>query len=103
MSYNIRIGIGMDGETDLGRIADAINRITPDYVGLQEVDSVCERSFWVNQYAELAKHTGMYPIFAPATSRSKGLYGIAALSKVPPYPIESSHCRGRRSLEYYFA
>lgn len=45
MSYNIRIGIGMDGETDLGRIADAINRITPDYVGLQEVDSVCERSF----------------------------------------------------------
>ncbi len=29
MSYNIRIGIGMDGETDLGRIADAINRITP--------------------------------------------------------------------------
>ena len=39
MSYNIRIGIGMDGETDLGRIADAINRITPDYVGLQEVDS----------------------------------------------------------------
>ena len=84
MSYNIRIGIGMDGETDLGRIADAINRITPDYVGLQEVDSVCERSFWVNQYAELAKHTGMYPIFAPATSRSKGLYGIAALSKVPP-------------------
>ena len=50
MSYNIRIGIGMDGNTDLTRVADVINRIAPDYVGLQEVDSVCERSGWVNQY-----------------------------------------------------
>lgn len=84
MSYNIRIGIGMDGNTDLTRVADVINRIAPDYVGLQEVDSVCERSGWGNQYAELARLTGMYPVFAPATERSKGLYGIAALSRKKP-------------------
>lgn len=74
----------MDGETNLKRIADVINRVEPYYVGLQEVDSVCERSFWVNQYKELAKLTGMYPIFAPATPRSKGLYGIAALCQEKP-------------------
>ena len=66
MSYNIRIGIGMDQQTNLKRIAEVINKIQPDYVGLQEVDSVCERSGWINQYAELARLTGMYPIFAPA-------------------------------------
>ena len=70
MSYNIRIGIGMDQQTNLKRIAEVINKIQPDYVGLQEVDSVCERSGWINQYAELARLTGMYPIFAPATERS---------------------------------
>lgn len=53
MSYNIRIGIGMDQQTNLKRIAEVINKIQPDYVGLQEVDSVCERSGWINQYAEL--------------------------------------------------
>ena len=84
MSYNIRIGIGMDQQTNLKRIAEVINKIQPDYVGLQEVDSVCERSGWINQYAELARLTGMYPIFAPATERSKGLYGIAALSRKKP-------------------
>ena len=89
MSYNIRIGIGMDQQTNLKRIAEVINKIQPDYVGLQEVDSVCERSGWINQYAELARLTGMYPIFAPATERSKGLYGIAATNTYP--------CRERKS------
>lgn len=84
MSYNIRIGIGIDQKTDLRRIADVINKIQPDYVGLQEVDSVAERSGWVNQYLELARLTHMHPIFAPATKRSKGLYGIAALVRKKP-------------------
>ena len=97
MSYNIRIGIGMDQQTNLKRIAEVINKIQPDYVGLQEVDSVCERSGWINQYAELARLTGMYPIFAPATERSKGLYGIAALSreKTSQLPIHTSAGKGR--------
>lgn len=95
MSYNIRIGIGMDGETNLKRIADVINRVNPYYVGLQEVDSVCERSFWVSQYTELAKQTGMYPIFAPATPRSKGLYGIAALCKDKPISYKNIPLPGK--------
>lgn len=97
MSYNIRIGIGMDQQTNLKRIAEVINKIQPDYVGLQEVDSVCERSGWINQYAELARLTGMYPIFAPATERSKGLYGIAALSRKNLVATNTYLCRERKS------
>ncbi|EJX03797.1 metallophosphoesterase [gut metagenome] len=44
MSYNIRNGKGMDNETNLDRIVDAINRCLPDVVALQEVDSVTGRS-----------------------------------------------------------
>ena len=40
MSYNIRNGRGMDEVTDLGRIADAICKVAPDVVAVQEVDSV---------------------------------------------------------------
>ena len=109
MSYNIRIGIGMDQQTNLKRIAEVINKIQPDYVGLQEVDSVCERSGWINQYAELARLTGMYPIFAPATERSKGLYGIAALSRKKPRSYQYIPLPGKEEprtflcLEYPFA
>ena len=31
MSYNIRIGIGMDQQTNLKRIAEVINKIQPGY------------------------------------------------------------------------
>ncbi len=84
MSYNIRIGIGMDDTLRLDRCAKVINEVRPDFVGLQEVDSVAERSGWVDQAKELSRLTGMYPIFAPATERSKGLYGIAALTREKP-------------------
>ena len=38
MSYNIRNGRGMDEVTDLGRIAEAIRKVAPDVVAVQEVD-----------------------------------------------------------------
>ena len=44
MSYNIRNGRGMDEVTDLGRIAEAIRKVAPDVVAVQEVDSVTGRS-----------------------------------------------------------
>lgn len=84
MSYNIRIGIGMDDSLRLNRAAKVIRNIKPDFVGLQEVDSMCERSGWVDQARELASLTKMHSIFAPAIERSKGLYGIAALVKKKP-------------------
>lgn len=44
MSFNMRAGRGMDGQLKLERIAEVIRRQQPDYVGLQEVDSLTDRS-----------------------------------------------------------
>uniref|UniRef100_F4CEJ9 Endonuclease/exonuclease/phosphatase n=1 Tax=Sphingobacterium sp. (strain 21) TaxID=743722 RepID=F4CEJ9_SPHS2 len=84
MSYNIFIGKGMDEVIDLSRSARIIKEYKPDLVALQEVDSIAERSGWVDQPKELGRLTGMNYIFAPATPRSKGKYGIAVLTKEKP-------------------
>ncbi len=84
MSYNIRAGMGLDEVKDLKRQAGVINRQSPDYVGLQEVDSMTRRSGNVAQAEELAKLTGMHAIYAPAIPHQGGKYGIAALVKKLP-------------------
>lgn len=101
MSYNIRIGIGMDNKTDLQRAADVITRVNPDFVGLQEVDSVAERSGWVDQAKALGEMTGMHYIFAPALERSKGLYGIAALVKEKPLAVRNIHLPGQEEVRTF--
>ncbi|MBR4995965.1 MAG: endonuclease/exonuclease/phosphatase family protein [Alistipes sp.] len=101
MSYNIRIGIGMDNKTDLQRAADVINRVKPDFVGLQEVDSIAERSYWVDQAKALGEMTGMHYIFAPALERSKGLYGIAALVKEKPISYRNIGLPGKEELRTF--
>lgn len=101
MSYNIRIGIGMDNKTDLQRAADVINRVNPDFVGLQEVDSIAERSFWVDQAKALGEMTDMHYIFAPALERSKGLYGIAALVKEKPLAVRNIHLPGQEEVRTF--
>ena len=40
LSYNVRNCKGMDNLTDYQRVADVINKIAPDVVAVQELDSV---------------------------------------------------------------
>lgn len=91
LSYNIHYGVGMDAEKDLSRIADVINRLNPDIVGLQEVaDS--------NMTAILSQLTGMVGVFGASIEKeppnlyhlldipvpqSQLYYGDAILSKYP--------------------
>ena len=85
MSYNIHICKGMDKALDIERTANVIKGVNPDFVGLQEVDSVAKRSDFVFQAKELGRLTGMHYYFAPAKEhKSGGLYGIAALVKEKP-------------------
>lgn len=85
MSYNIHICKGMDKALDIERTAEVIKRVNPDFVGLQEVDSVAKRSDYVDQAKELGRLTGMHYFFAPAKEhKSGGLYGVAALVKEKP-------------------
>lgn len=84
MSYNIRNGRGMDEVTDLQRVADAIRKVSPDLVALQEVDSVTGRSGQTDVLRVLGEQTLMYPTYAPAIDFDGGKYGVGMLSKEKP-------------------
>lgn len=84
MSYNIRNGMGIDDKTDYQRTADVINRIAPDVVAVQEVDSMTGRSNRTDVLRVLAEKTRLHPVFAPAIPYDGGKYGIGILSKEKP-------------------
>lgn len=44
LSYNVRNCKGMDNLTDYQRVADVINKIAPDVVAVQELDSVTQQN-----------------------------------------------------------
>ncbi|MBR1705738.1 MAG: endonuclease/exonuclease/phosphatase family protein [Bacteroidales bacterium] len=88
MQYNIW---GADSPWDSGRfdaVAGVINSQHPDFVSLNEVDSLTTRNPWF-MCRELAERTGMYYAYAVAIESDewtrKGTYGDAILSR---YPIE---------------
>ena len=69
------------------KIAAAIREISPDIIGLEEVDVNCERSGNTDEPAILAELAGYpYYAFAKAIPLGSGEYGTAILSR---YPIES--------------
>lgn len=91
LSYNIHYGVGMDAVKDLPRIADVINRLNPDIVGLQEVSDS-------SMTAIISQLTGMAGVFGASTETEPpnlylllGIpvpaaqlhYGDAILSKYP--------------------
>ena len=75
------------GAEGLENVARVISEISPDIIGLEEVDINCDRSEKVDEAAELARLAGYtYYAFAKAISLGGGEYGTALLSR---YPIES--------------
>jgi endonuclease/exonuclease/phosphatase family metal-dependent hydrolase len=80
MSYNIKNAYG--GAT-LKPITEIINTSEPDYVALQEVDSVTSRVNQLNEPRELGKLTNMYWDFARGISLGGGSYGNSMLSNLP--------------------
>ena len=81
LTYNIHAAKGMDGKIDIKRIADVINKASPDIVALQEVDQNTVRSGYVDQPKELAKLTNMNLVYGPAIDYQGGKYGNALLTK----------------------
>ncbi len=81
-TFNIKHGA--DG---LDKVAGAIRSVSPDIVGLEEVDVGCSRSNNVDEPAEIARLAGFdYYAFSKAISLGDGEYGTAILSR---YPIVS--------------
>ena len=81
MCYNVRNCKGMDLKLDYDRCAKVINRVKPDVVAVQELDSMTTR--YPGHYAlgELASRTGMHDYYAPSINYKGGKYGIGILSK----------------------
>lgn len=87
MSYNIQHGHGMDDQINLERTAELIRSENLDIVALQELDSCCKRTEFVDQPNELARLTGMYMTFAPAIDFQGGRYGVGILSREKPLSV----------------
>lgn len=84
VSYNIRHGRGMDDVVDLDRTAGVIRELSPDLVGLQEVDRGVARSGGTDQAAELGARLGLHAVFGAFMDYQGGAYGMAILSRFPP-------------------
>lgn len=95
MSYNIRNCRGLDNVLDYQRVADVINRVAPDVVAVQEVDSVTGRSGHTDVLRELAGRTLMHHVYAPAINYDGGKYGIGVLSKEKPLDFRYISLPGR--------
>ena len=88
MSYNIHIGQNSANHDQLMEIAQYIKDSKVDIIGLQEVDSVCNRSGKVDQMKFLAEQTGMYYTYARHFAFDGGSYGLGILSRYPLMDIK---------------
>lgn len=84
LSYNVKNCQGMDGVVDYSRIAGIINRIKPDVVALQELDSATQRSKGVVVLEELARLTKMHGTYGASIYYQGGKYGIGILTRKEP-------------------
>ncbi len=85
-TWNIHMGIGLDGERNLQRTAQVILQIQPDLIGLQEVDNHIHQAG--NDLQTLNTLTGMEVVAGPTMRRTTGDYGNALLSRLPVVQVE---------------
>ncbi len=83
VSWNIRHGRGLDDRLDLPRTAAVLRALSPDLVGLQEVDQGVRRSGGVPQSDSLGRLLGMQGAFGAFMAYQGGEYGLAILSRHP--------------------
>lgn len=88
MSYNIHIGQNSADQDKLTEIARYIKASKAEIIGLQEVDSVCNRSGKTDQMKFLAEQTGMYYTYARHFAFDGGSYGLGILSRYPLLDVQ---------------
>ena len=81
MTYNIAGHDELIDGDHVRHIADAIQRIHPDIVALQEVHRGTWQARFHDQLAELESRTGLHGYFAPSYVRWGGGYGNAILTR----------------------
>jgi len=88
MSYNIHIGQNSADQDKLKEIAHYIKDSKAEIIGLQEVDSVCNRSGKIDQMKFLAEQTGMHYTYSRHFAFDGGSYGLGILSRYPLQDIK---------------
>lgn len=88
MSYNIRHGSDINKVMNLEEQIEVMRKWNPDYIMLQEVDSVCKRSGRIHEAQVIADALGMQATFARAIDYEGGQYGVALLSREKPLNVE---------------
>jgi len=83
MSYNIHHGADKQEVNTLKEMGLFIKASGADLVGLQEVDSMCNRSGNQDQMKKLAEITGMHYAFVRHFAYDGGAYGLGILSRYP--------------------
>ena len=89
MSYNQHYGFGLDNRINYARFAGVINECRPDFVAVQELDSMATRSGKVYQLGRLASLTGMVGTYCATIDFQGGKYGIGILSRKEPLSVTS--------------
>jgi len=74
-TYNIHRGRGLDGHVSMRRIAEVLQEIDADVVGVQEI--------YEAQAEHLARDLGMELVTGVTMHRADGAYGNAVLSRLP--------------------
>lgn len=83
MTFNIHHGSGIDGKTDIKRIADIIKQSDADIVALQEVDRWVPRSEKLDMISALSDLTGMTYAYGKNDDLDGGESGNAILTRFP--------------------
>lgn len=88
MSYNIRHGSDINKVMNLAEQIEVMRKWQPDYIMMQEVDSVCTRSGKIYEAQVIADALGMHATFARAIDFEGGKYGVALLSREKPLHVD---------------
>lgn len=88
MCYNVRNCKGLDLKLDYDRCAKVIERLKPEVVAIQELDSMTSRYPGRYVLGELATRLEMHDYYAPAIDYKGGKYGVGILSKEPAISVK---------------
>jgi len=83
VTYNVHRCVGNDRRLDVGRVAEALAKLEPDIVALQELDVGRARTGGVDQAHEIAKRLDMACHFHAALTVEEERYGDAILTCYP--------------------
>jgi len=84
VSWNVHSCVGTDGVLDVARIADVLESLDADLIGLQEVDRRTEPILDLDQLAYLARRLDLHAIAGPNLIDHRGDFGNGLLSRLVP-------------------